>query len=1174
MITSMRKHILHVVCLLALVLSAPAFAQFIFTYPQVNTSAGTGFDDPTVVTSDITGAPTTRGELRRACFEASARPWASYLDVSQPVVISARMIDLGGDASSATLGSAGPNLLQRDFTGAPLANTWFVDAQANQLGGGDQDTSVDIFAQFNSAVDNTGLNDPLGSTTWYYGTNGVVPNTQIDFYSTAMHELGHGLGFLSAISDSGEMSGGTPLIYDRQLIQFGMSPEALVSMNDTQRGEALTSNNLRWNGPEVVSAMGGTVRMYAPGTYDPGSSVSHWDTSLTPNQLMEPFASDPFTQLGLEKQAFADMLWPLTGAEGEGEGEGEGEIELPCPQLLCLTHTQLSYTWQGGSGKFIVTNCKCEPMAWRITDFCTWTNFTSPTSGELEPGESAEVTFDVPMTLLCSGRGCEIVVEATHAVTGRRALGSPGIVAVGQGGLTVPQVCFAPKFQLLPGPGGSAALQIWNYGCVPTNWSISANCDWVTAITPSVSEESLQSGERFPILINFLRNNTCDERTCTLYVDAPGAWGREAIVLTQEPDGYPAAGVSPQDDILADQYGGEFQFVVTNVGCETLDWTVQTSAPWITLNSQPLPLLEGASQTMEGVILASPVCAPRSGTITITQPFFSNIVLNVQQDLGGTPVVKMNPLTRKVNSNGGWTAFELTNANCGTMNWSASTVAPWISSIVPESGALSPGSSTSITAFYENNGDTAERSGVITISAPQSEGDGQTFVLDQGAGAFPVLEVSPSSFSGDGNPGSTTFSVSNTGSGDMDWSIAGTCGWITGVSPTSGTLSGGGGTTVTLSYNRNTTGAPRTCNLSINGNNATGSPAAFALTQESIGQPRLDVSPLTRSVGVDGGSVIYTVRNTGEGTLAFTSDFAAGWIESISPATGSITAGASVSVTVTCAANDSATSRIATITFQGDQPYDGSVPVTLSQAGNESPRLEVSQLELSAGPGAGTQTLVITNGRGGAMDWSIDAECGWITQLTPSEGSLGPGQTATVTVGYVANEGASRTCALTVTAPEGEDSPKMVTLTQASTSLASLSLTPANQSVDSDAGMVNLTLQNTGGSAIAWSAEAGCDWVTAITPESGTLGAGATTNLTVDYSVNSNFASRSCSVTVEAPEVAGSPFTATLNQEGGALPCGCLDIGGKTDTRGRLGDLLFIGAGILAMLAASRMRRS
>lgn len=39
----------------------------------------------------------------------------------------------------------------------------------------------------------------------------------------------------------------------------------------------------------------GLVRLYAPNPFEPGSSVSHFDTSLAPNQLMEPFINSDLT---------------------------------------------------------------------------------------------------------------------------------------------------------------------------------------------------------------------------------------------------------------------------------------------------------------------------------------------------------------------------------------------------------------------------------------------------------------------------------------------------------------------------------------------------------------------------------------------------------------------------------------------------------------------------------------------------------------------------------------------------------------------------------------------------------------------------------------------------------------------------------------------------------------
>ncbi len=59
----------------------------------------------------------------------------------------------------------------------------------------------------------------------------------------------------------------------------------------------------------------GYVRLYAPSVIAAGSSISHWDTSATPNLLMEPFISSDLTpSLGLDltPYLFEDIGWELT----------------------------------------------------------------------------------------------------------------------------------------------------------------------------------------------------------------------------------------------------------------------------------------------------------------------------------------------------------------------------------------------------------------------------------------------------------------------------------------------------------------------------------------------------------------------------------------------------------------------------------------------------------------------------------------------------------------------------------------------------------------------------------------------------------------------------------------------------------------------------------------------
>jgi hypothetical protein len=58
----------------------------------------------------------------------------------------------------------------------------------------------------------------------------------------------------------------------------------------------------------------GFPRLYAPATFAPGSSVSHWDTSLTPNVLMEPFINSDLTSTvknpdDLTKSLLNDIGW-------------------------------------------------------------------------------------------------------------------------------------------------------------------------------------------------------------------------------------------------------------------------------------------------------------------------------------------------------------------------------------------------------------------------------------------------------------------------------------------------------------------------------------------------------------------------------------------------------------------------------------------------------------------------------------------------------------------------------------------------------------------------------------------------------------------------------------------------------------------------------------------------
>jgi len=223
------------------------------------------------------------------------------------VVVDAAMNALGGDGSGAVLGMAGASAVVRDFTGAPLASTWYPIGLANQLANQDLNGgTAEIDATFNGDVDNPTV---LGATDWYYGFDGNA-GIDIDFVSVVLHELGHGLGFFDMVDPgTGAWLSGFPDVYGRNLFYSGVGQ--FPNLSNGQRLTALTSNSVYWNGTKVIGDAGGQVAIFAPSPYQSGSSISHWSTSISPDQLMEPYYTGPSGDPGFAIAALQDLGWDL-----------------------------------------------------------------------------------------------------------------------------------------------------------------------------------------------------------------------------------------------------------------------------------------------------------------------------------------------------------------------------------------------------------------------------------------------------------------------------------------------------------------------------------------------------------------------------------------------------------------------------------------------------------------------------------------------------------------------------------------------------------------------------------------------------------------------------------------------------------------------------------------------
>lgn len=287
-----------------------------------NDGTSEGLNDTTAFTAVAGNRAATLGQARMNALQHAANLIGSIITSSVDIKILVDFQSLGGSAGSATLASAGTAFVDRDFTGAPNSGTWYPIALAEKLKGSNIVTgSATHEINMNVNVDIDG-NVALGTNHWYYGLDASPPTGDFDFITVAMHEIIHGLGFSSLVSIStGSKYLGFNDSYMRHLEHHGEATADYPSMTNAQRLAAQVSDPLlHWTGA-AVSANSGTVtvgvtgthvHLYGPNPVRSGSSVSHFNITVTPNEMMEPNYTVADHNIGLAAYLLNDIGWGTT----------------------------------------------------------------------------------------------------------------------------------------------------------------------------------------------------------------------------------------------------------------------------------------------------------------------------------------------------------------------------------------------------------------------------------------------------------------------------------------------------------------------------------------------------------------------------------------------------------------------------------------------------------------------------------------------------------------------------------------------------------------------------------------------------------------------------------------------------------------------------------------------
>ncbi len=270
-----------------LVCGSAANAALSFTFDYSTNTAGVGFDDA------VTGAA-RKAALDTAGVRFSAM-FGSFFDHTANIVLQATSTDDVLGPGGGTLASAGSQLtFAPGFGGTEVVRNKVISNGATDLNGASTDGSVDI---------NWGAGWELDPDTPAVAGPFAPGAGTFDLYAALFHEFSHALGFASLIGQDGKdpfgrgttvASGGTGEPGNWSKFDQFLTNCSGASLIDA--GTGLT--NLAVYTPAITSSVCfesaevGSVKMYTPASYAPGSSVSHLDGSGTNVLAMMKFDRD------------------------------------------------------------------------------------------------------------------------------------------------------------------------------------------------------------------------------------------------------------------------------------------------------------------------------------------------------------------------------------------------------------------------------------------------------------------------------------------------------------------------------------------------------------------------------------------------------------------------------------------------------------------------------------------------------------------------------------------------------------------------------------------------------------------------------------------------------------------------------------------------------------------
>ncbi len=627
--------------------------------------------------------------------------------------------------------------------------------------------------------------------------------------------------------------------------------------------------------------------------------------------------------------------------------------------------------------------------------------------------------------------------------------------------------------------------------------------------------------------------------------------------------------------VVEGQNAAETLFTVRNSGSGTLTYLTANSDDWMVLSTR-----SGTATTETDTIyvsFATSGLAPGSyaGTITVFQPTptYAERYIAVNLTVDPTPAsasIALAPgaltATTLQGSNAGMQSFTVRNGGGGTLSYSVSDDASWLS-VSPSSGSSTGEADTISVSFAASNLGPGTYAAAITVQGGPGVAPRTVPVSLTVRSQTPLLSVSTTSLSVQASTGANangqSFTLRNLGDETLSYLTANSEDWIV-LSARSGTLTG---ETDTIDVGFATSGLSAGTYTGVITVVQTGANynEKYITVNLLVGNdpPIISLSPGTLQIEVEAGSnpalAGFLVSNAGGGRLDYTIESSASWLRPTT--TSGTSSGESDAIGL-----DLATANLAPGGYAGLVTVRGGPGVTSRAVGvsltvrARPPSITLSSSSLAAvaekGQNAPLSAFAVRNGGGGSLDYSVSDNASWLS-VSPQSGRS-DGENDPITVSYLTSGLAPGSYQAVVTVAAAGTPARTVTVSLTITDGAPvLAVSQAALAVVGAAGQnaasQTLSIRNTGSGTLIYTVSADQSWLS-VTPASGTS-VGESDPLSVSFaSAGLPSGLHTATLTVTAAGLAPKQIPVTLSLSSGQRARADLDGDGRSDALFRHAD--------------------